>query len=187
MNFIALDLELNNQPEFSKNPKYVPEIIQVGVCVGNLMDGDNPVFTDHRYVKTKDPIDPFITKLTGITDEDVQSKGIDHTELRQWLLTIKQTYNIYTPVIQWGIPDLPMLRNEFVERDLNCPFGRRFIDVKSLLIYESQFDPRSFNISLGSALKQYKIKPNGTAHQADADAENTLRLFFKLLKSKCDS
>ena len=62
MNYISLDLELNNNPDGSTpNPK----IIQVGISVGNLNDGI--ILTQNWLIDPFEDIYPFITSLTGIT------------------------------------------------------------------------------------------------------------------------
>ena len=66
MNYISLDLELNNNPDGSTpNPK----IIQVGISVGNL--NDSILLTQNWLIDPFEDIYPFITSLTGITDSDI--------------------------------------------------------------------------------------------------------------------
>jgi DNA polymerase III epsilon subunit-like protein len=57
-NFIALDLEMN-QPS--------GKVIEVGVAIGNVNDG--VLEMRNWYVDPQEPIEEYITQLTGIDDE----------------------------------------------------------------------------------------------------------------------
>lgn len=56
MNYISLDLELNNDPDGSTP---IPKIIQVGISVGNLVDG--VLLTHDWLIDPDESIYPFIT------------------------------------------------------------------------------------------------------------------------------
>ena len=78
--YLALDLELNNADDGSTpNPK----IIQVGVAIGSAKQSPSEWITKKWYVRVNEPIYPFITELTGITNQDIQQFGMTHYEDRK--------------------------------------------------------------------------------------------------------
>ena len=70
--YFALDLELNN-----KNDGTTPKIIEVGVCVGSPVNPEE-IQKYNWYLDPQEPITPFISELTGITDEIIQEKSVSH-------------------------------------------------------------------------------------------------------------
>ena len=111
--YLALDLELNNSSDGS-TPN--PPIIQVGVAYGNYNDYlDNTIKTRKWYIDPKEPIFPFITSLTGITDDDIKNFAISHDEIAQELSFLVSCFKIGNP-ITWGGGDITELKNEFNSR-----------------------------------------------------------------------
>ena len=67
MKITCLDLELN-QPS--------GKIIQIGAVVGDTDNGD--ILDRYRaYVDPGEPLQQFIIDLTGITEDDIKTKGTD--------------------------------------------------------------------------------------------------------------
>ena len=178
--YLALDLELNNSSDGS-TPN--PPIIQVGVAYGNYYDYlANTIKTRKWYIDPKEPIFPFITSLTGITDDDIKNFAISHDEIAQELSFLVSCCKIGNP-ITWGGGDITELKNEFNARDVHFPhFGRRWIDVKTYYTFDMIADGKNPAGSLRSAFARYKMKFIGEPHRADNDALNTLRLFFNLIE-----
>ena len=83
--YLALDLELNNAEDGS-TPN--PPIIQVGVAIGTWDHYmENSIITRKWYFDPKEKIFPFITKLTGITDDDVKYNSVDTMSLLRSLVS----------------------------------------------------------------------------------------------------
>lgn len=186
--FLSLDLELNNQEVMRNAPGYHPEVIQIGISVGEISRVEDRfssyiLETNSCLVKIDDPIDPFITQLTGITTEQNTQHGLSIKEAYEFVLDIKNRYSVTGPVVQWGGGDLNILRHEF-DRKYNGrqPLGRRFIDVKSIIGYTRLFDKKSIFLNLSQALAMYDLEFQGQKHDAAHDARNTLRLFFNLME-----
>jgi inhibitor of KinA sporulation pathway (predicted exonuclease) len=179
-NFIALDLELN-QDEHVKVAD--PKIVQVGVCIGNRMQSEEEYLVKKWYVNISDPVYPFITKLTGITQEDIQTFGVSHSVIGKELRELINQYNVFVNPVTWGGGDSSELLNEFKQNNVNFPhFGRRWIDVKTMHVMRCFAMNKSPSGGLSSAMGQYKLQFEGNAHRADVDAFNTLRLFFRILE-----
>jgi len=178
--YIALDLELNNAPDGSTpNPK----IIQVGVAIGSWDHfADNAIITKKWYLNPEEPIYPFITQLTGITDQDVQIKSVSHAQLAEELYALCQEHRVYKNFITWGQGDYAELKAEFDARNIPFKFGgHRIIDVKTFYTLHMLAKSKMPNGGLSSGLAEFKMKFQGTPHRADDDALNTLRLFFTIV------
>jgi inhibitor of KinA sporulation pathway (predicted exonuclease) len=180
-NYIALDLELNNAQDHSTpNPK----IIQVGIAIGDYeMYQQGTLVSHHWYLNPEEPIYPFITELTGITDEDVTTKSVTHEVLLTQLTGFIQRYKPFVNPITWGGGDSTELKQEFIDRQIRFPlFGRRWVDVKTWYVLHMMTKGKRPAGGLRSAMGEFKMQFEGTPHRADDDALNTLRLFFKIME-----
>lgn len=179
-NFFALDLELNNL----KNGK-VPKIIQVGVAIGNPLCNDDDIQTYSWYLNPEEEINEEITKLTGITNEMVQTQSVPHQVVAEELGSLIKTYKCFTNPVVWGQGDADELKNEFRERGIDFPFfGRRIFDVKTLFVFNQIVNGRTKSGGLRKVINSYNLGFKGTPHRADDDALNTLRLFFFYLRKE---
>lgn len=179
LNYIALDLELNNL-----NDGNVPKIIEVGVAVGSPFKL-NEIKIFNWYVNPNENISPFITQLTGITDEDVIQRSTPKSQIAEELIDIINNYKCFTNPITWGQGDVDELKNEFKQDGINLPiFGRRIFDVKTIYVFDQMVKGRTVSGGLKKAMNIYGIKFEGKPHRAGIDAHNTLRLFFHLLINK---
>lgn len=170
--YFALDLELNNKSDGS-----VPKIIQVGVAIGK----PNQIKTYSWYVNPQEPLVPFITELTGITEEVIANESVSLEQVAQELGQILNQEKPFTNPITWGQGDADELKDEFRQNGINFPFfGRRILDVKTLFVFNEQVNGRSPSGGLRSAMGKYKVPFVGTPHRADVDAYNTLRFYFFL-------
>lgn len=88
-NYFSLDLELNN-----KNDRTTPRIIQVGIAIGSPVRPED-IQTYSWYLNPEEPITPFITQLTGITDEIIQEKSVDHKTVAQELGELIKVNNCF--------------------------------------------------------------------------------------------
>jgi inhibitor of KinA sporulation pathway (predicted exonuclease) len=175
-NYFSLDLELNN-----KNDGTVPKIIQVGVAIGNPTQPDN-IKTYSWYLNPQEPITPFITNLTGITDEMVQTQSVSHSDLAEELGSLIKENDCFQNPITWGQNDAEELKDEFRSRNIDFPFfGRRIIDVKTVYVFYEMVNGRSPSGGLSKSMGRYKLPFIGKSHRADVDALNTLRFYFYLM------
>ena len=175
MNFISLDLELNNSEINLENPK----IIQIGISIGNVSE---MLLTKSWYVNPNEPIYDFIVNLTGITDEIVKNQSISLQQIANEISELITSYNCYVNPITWGVGDVVKLIDTFKENNIKFNhFGRREIDVKQIYTFLMLSQNRNLKGGLSSAMGRFNLPFKGKAHRADVDAENTLRFFFKLI------
>ena len=181
-NYLSIDLELN-----SKQDGTTPRIIQVGVSVGSPVMPDD-IKTFSWYLDPQEPITPFISNLTGITDEIIKEKSVPHETVAQELGNIITENKYFVNPIVWGggeKNDATELKDEFRERGINFPFfGRRVIDVKTLYVFNQMVQGKTPSGGLRKSMISYGVNFIGTSHRAEIDAENTLRFFFYFLNKQ---
>ena len=171
-----MDLELNNL-----NNGEVPKIIEVGVAIGSPLKDE--IVSHNWYLDPGEPISPFISNLTGITDEVVKEKSVSHETVAKELGCLINVYECFTNPVTWGQGDADELKAEFSERAINFPFfGRRIFDVKTIYVFDQIVKGNALAGGLRKALSTYGLKFKGTPHRAKDDAENTLSLFFHLIR-----
>jgi len=179
-NYLALDLELNNAPDGSTP---TPKIIQVGIAIGSWdhFEG-NQIITRKWYFDPQEPIYPFITELTGITDDDIKENAVTHEVFAEEFAEFVKPYKPWVNPITWGGGDTVELKDEMNSNGVHFPFfGHRWIDVKTWYTLHMLAKSKRPSGGLKSAMAEYKLQFQGTPHRADDDALNTLRLFFTIL------
>lgn len=175
--YFSLDLELNNKKDGT-----IPKIIQVGVAIGSPLRPEN-IQSYSWFLDPEESITPFITELTGITDEIIQEKSVSHEIVAQEFGELLKVNNVFPNPVTWGQGDAEELKNEFRARNIDFPFfGRRIIDVKTIYVFLEMVNGRSPAGGLSKSMGRYKIPFNGKSHRADVDAVNTLRFYFYLLQ-----
>jgi inhibitor of KinA sporulation pathway (predicted exonuclease) len=176
-NYFSLDLELN-----SKRDGSIPKIIQVGISIGSPVR-PNDIQTYSWYLNPEEPITPFITQLTGITDEIIKTQSVSHNTVAQELGDLIKVNNCFPNPVTWGQGDATELKDEFNQRNIDFPFfGRRIIDVKTFYVFNQIVNGKSPSGGLRKSMISYGLDFIGESHRADVDAMNTLRFFFYFLE-----
>lgn len=171
-NFISLDLELN-QP--------VGTIIQVGAVVGNLKSG-KILETLEDNINTGEILDPFIIKLTGIKQEQVDN-GISLYQSYENLTRLFKKYECFRNNIAWGHGDARGLKKQlYIKDDEMFLFGRREIDVKTLFVSYRFMKEQHHQAGLAKACNILGIPFIGRKHNAKDDSYNTFLVYRKLLQ-----
>lgn len=172
--FLALDLELN-QPS--------RRIIQVGICLGDSLQAEEEYLMRDWLVDPGEPLDPRITELTGISEDDIRARAVPLEQVARELGECIQAHGPFVNPVTWGGGDRETLQAAFREAGIEFPFlGRREVDVKthhSFLCFAQGKNPAG---GLGKTMAKYRLRFLGEAHRAHFDALNTLRLFFRLLE-----
>jgi inhibitor of KinA sporulation pathway (predicted exonuclease) len=171
-NFLSLDLEMN-QPS--------GKVIEVGVAIGNV--DHEIIMVKNWFVDPEEPIDEYITQLTTIDDDTIREASVPMETVAAELSELIRKYECFVNPVQWGGGDSQKLLSEFRIRGIDFPhFGRREIDVKTICVFLAMAAGQKPVGGLKSYLHRHKLKFRGTPHRAAVDAENTLSLWFSLMK-----
>jgi inhibitor of KinA sporulation pathway (predicted exonuclease) len=171
-NFLSLDLEMN-QPS--------GKIIEVGVAIGNT--DHEIIMVKNWFVDPQEPIDEYITQLTTIDDDTIRESSVPMEVVAAELSELIRKYECFVNPVQWGGGDSQKLLSEFRIRGIEFPyFGRREIDVKTICVFLAMAAGQKPAGGLKSYLHRHKLQFRGTPHRAAVDAENTLSLWFSLMK-----
>lgn len=112
---IAIDLEMHNDGGGAK----CGDIIQLGYCIFSTERG--MLETSGDYIVTGQPLSPYITSLTGITEDEITRRGVSihkayHNMLNTWNRWVEDGKLINEPafaqICEWGSGDVSTLRNE---------------------------------------------------------------------------
>jgi len=184
----AFDMEMN-QPS--------GKIISIGAVQGDLISG-TILKEDQWFVKIDEKLNTSLSatnipKLTGITDELLQEKGISLPDAYYRLADFHKGADILNPIV-WGHGDSKTLKKQleevgfqfsegFENKDklpVYC-FGRREFDVKQRFQEQCILE----GVGLQSGLKKSKgrcgLTFKGKAHDAMSDARNTFLFYHYLL------
>ena len=169
---LALDLEMN-QPS--------GRIIQVGAVLGDVTSGEIVArFSEHVLID--EVISPEIVALTGITQEAVDAAApLDavHARLLAWMRPF-EARRVMNP-LTWGGGDVETLRRQLGVDLEGWPFGRRWIDAKTIYVAYRMSVGEVSHGGLRRALKAMKMSFEGRGHDAGDDALNTFRIYCALL------
>lgn len=160
--FVVFDIETTGlNPGFN-------EIIEIGAV---KVINDEVVDTFQVLIKPTNEISPFITNLTGITNEMVEGASRieeilpDFVEFIQDLVLVGHNVNfdinfIYDNLVRLGYPPL---KNDFVD---TLRVARKYLPILR-------------NHRLGDLAEYYMIDTKGS-HRALKDVEMTLAVFYRL-------
>lgn len=173
MNLLSIDCEYN-QPS--------GKTIQIGAAVFHVHTG-KLLESQEIYVNPGEPIVPFITELTGITDKDVQN-AVSIQEAYLMVKALHEKHGCFMNPLVWGSGVSNDSLHIYKESGITEPnfMGFRVIDCKT--VYQSKQMSRNKTIKGGlkTACQKEGINFEGINHTALADAINTFRLWFHLTK-----
>ena len=172
MNIMSIDCEFNQPSTLT---------IQIGCAVYSVRSGEL-LEKWETYVDPGEPILPFITELTGITDADVKgAPKIKEAYMR--LKEIHKKHKCFMNPLVWGSG----VRNDslsiYEESEVEEPnfMGYRVLDAKTIYQSKMMFQNNEIRGGLKKACDNLGIGFEGTAHTALADAVNTFRLWHHLM------
>ena len=174
MNYLSLDLEFNQNSG---------RIIQIGACIGNLSTGEYYSSFSQLVSIGSEPVSPYIEKLTGISTADLHSDGIPLIDAYRKLLEYVRTCpDLETNPITWGGGDSLELFRQLGPDAKDWPFGRRWLDIKTIHQMVQIAEGRKKEAGLANAMTRYRLKFVGRKHNAEDDAINTLILAQYLIR-----
>ena len=172
--FTSLDLEMNQPSQ---------KIISIGAVVGNITTGEI-LERFHVFVNPKEVLNPFIIELTKIKQSDVDQAG-DLANAYLDLKLIHEKHKSFINTITWGGGDSQEIGNQLKQEGYDFDdwcFGRRWIDVKTLFISWRLANGSQIQGGLARAMTKVGLKFQGQKHNARDDAENTFRMYVKMLE-----
>lgn len=159
------------------------QIIQIGAVIGDIHTGE--IFEKlSLYIDIKTSLYPYITTLTGITDNTLVTKGTTLLEAYNTLAAAHKKWGAHHMAIQWGGGDDLKLKQDCLAagmKEEDWIFGWRHWDVKTYC----QGSQLSRGVSIQGGLKKncarFGVPFEGPAHDALQDSLNTFNLFHSLL------
>lgn len=168
MKYAVLDFETTGNQSFD-------EIIQVGLAIIEPDRTISQVF--NSFVKPSIPIPPFITGLTGITEEHVK----DAPELDEVMMEMVPLLNDVVLVGHNVAFDFNYLQSA-LDKTGYLPFTGRILDTMDFL---KIIFPSLMSYQLGMVASEFEVQ-HDRPHQADSDALATALIFLKCLE-ECES
>jgi inhibitor of KinA sporulation pathway (predicted exonuclease) len=178
MNVLSIDCEYN-QPS--------GKTIQIGAAVFKVSSGEM-LESVQIYVNPGEPIAPFITELTGITDNDVKN-GVSIADAYSMVKNLHEKHKCFMNPIVWGSGarnDSLHIYYEAIPEDQRATIpnfmGFRVIDAKTLFQSHQMMRNKKVKGGLVAACEVVGLQFEGASHTALADAVNTFRIWHKLSK-----
>lgn len=161
--YIILDLEMEQPSD---------EIIEIGYVVGDKM---GRIFENESiYVKIEQPLSPYISELTGISDETLATFGIHKHEVAAKFNDIIQRHKVNPKALTWGAGDVRLLLQQYPEILLH----NRYLDMKTLFQVEAIANNKTMKKGLFAAATLLNIpQEERKAHSAKDDAYITYLVF----------
>jgi len=166
MKYIAIDLEMNMPSE---------KIIQLGYVIFNPLRDDRMI-KRCIDIKIDEPITPYITDLTGIT-QDQNDRGVTMRVAMEVLKKDIVDYNPRLHVLEWGNGDSRLLHLQSGEQVFKAP-----VNVKALYQTYALYSGLSIVAGLKKSMDYLGMEFKGRPHNALDDAHNTALLFLEIGK-----
>jgi len=147
----------------------VQEILEIGLAEVDLVNGkitniDSIIIKPESSVVSK-----FCTKLTTITNEQVEKSGISLSDAFKFLSEKYDLQNICWG--SWGKFDKTHLSRECKMKNIDFPFSEDYVDIQKCFSKTKKNKSRLYSVE--NALKELGIEFEGIPHRADVDAYNT--------------
>lgn len=187
--WISLDLEMNKNDEKDD----VDDIIQIGAVAFDFKTG---VIVDKIRIYVKLPTDeqnnpksihPFIVQLTGITDEDLSTKGKSLWLAYCELVEFVERNNGFKDPVCWGGNDADYLKTQLISKTSYKPethgrflFNSNFFNAKKDFQIYCQVNDLPLRSGLAKSMGRLGLRFEGRIHDALDDAINCKTIFHFL-------
>lgn len=131
-------------------------------------------YTIEKLFKVPEPLEPIITKITGLKDSDL----INENTMEGWIPQIREVIERSDMVVAHNVAyDVAMMNNEFAR------FGTDPIawPQKKCTVEESEHI-KGYRLKLSQLHEELFGESFEEAHRARPDVEATARCFFKLME-----
>lgn len=156
-------------------PSQENEIIEIGICPLDIVSSQ-PLEKESILVKPeRSQVSKFCTQLTTLTQEQVD-QGIS---FYQACMLLQKKYDTHQKVwASYGDYDRNQFEKQCQSRGIRYPFGKRHINVKTLL---GVIQGLPKEVGMAKALELLNLPLEGTHHRGDDDAWNIARILSVLL------
>ena len=139
-------------------------------------------------VKSKNKVGKFVENLTGITDYDLEKRGISFADALKQIKSYCGLYFGKTLFMTFGNHDMKILNsscsyNFDLPKEIVSTIHKNYMDYQAF-ISEYIKDANNNPYSLENYLDVFHIKFEGTAHDPAYDALNLMYLYDAFLKNK---
>lgn len=185
MKYILVDLEMNPVKKIHRELRAIcrQEIIEIGAVL--LDDTYQEIGSFMTYVKPQynEVVEHYITKLTGITTEQLEQAPVFEEAIRMffdWCLSIHDEVRI----LEWSESDRSQIQKEMLMKNyLPTADEQRMMDCWE--DFQKEYDDKlglDRSVSLSDALMYAGIDFKGKQHDALFDSRNTAEL-VKILRT----
>lgn len=168
------------------------ETIAIGACAyfcdEHLMPVKNKKVKIYKaYVKTDSKIGGLVVRLTGITPETLNAKGIPFSKAIAGLVEFSKCQSGKRKYITFGNQDLNMLRVSSLKDETGVAnqfydhIKRNWFDLQEFISH-FVFDAKHLTYSQAKLLEIFEAEDLKHAHDPLYDAENLMNLFIQLNK-----
>lgn len=162
--YVIVDIETTG---FSVEYCHILEISVIKVSFGEIVD------SYHTYVKQSEPIPPFITRLTGITDDDVAAGKFICNAIEEFIEFVGKL-----TIVGHNVSFDYRFLNHDCERHVNKTISNERIDTMRL---SKELISDISNFKLGTLINYFEIVDLG-----QHSAINDTRMTYELIKSLSD-
>lgn len=152
------------------------EILDIGIVE---MDLEKKIIKNKTRILVKpqnSKVSSFCTRLTSITQEDVDKSGIILSEAIDKLESVYNLKN--TPWGSWGRFDKTQISKECKQKGIEFPLSSDYTDLQKHFS-KSIKDKRIYSVE--NALEKIGLKFEGTPHRADYDSYNTALIYIQTI------
>lgn len=171
MNLIAFDLEMNryNAEHFFEyhgaQQSLRGEIVQIGAAkldeVGNVLD----TFTLDLRPRIFKHLSPFVAKVTGMTQQQLDA-GVP---VREGLARFVDWCGEDAVLVEWGMDDVPVLKQNFVLNHLNEAWPHAYYDLQQIFVKQYPLGEGD-QLNLEAVITRLGLPMERDYHNALADA-----------------
>jgi inhibitor of KinA sporulation pathway (predicted exonuclease) len=153
------------------------EIVQVGLSVLDVKLL-RPIHDASILVRpSRSSVSEFCAQLTGISREDVESRGQPFAKACEMLL---EQGSMDYPWASYGDYDREMFQRCCAASNVGYPFGKRHINVKTLLAMSLGWNDE---LGMDQALSRIGLPLEGKHHDAGDDAKNIAAIIRQILEA----
>lgn len=172
---IVIDVESTCWDDKEEAKRNTSEIIQIGVAALDVNTLSIVQSSEYMVKPAHSKVSPFCTKLTGITQEDVD----DGVSFQEALSSLVEEFQIdQRPWASYGDYDRRQFQHNCRLRGLPYPFGDRHINVKTLVAAAKGW-PREEGMDVAMGFIGMPLK--GRHHKAGDDAINIANILAFVL------